>query len=242
MNERASTFGGETRDDTPVSVDQTIRRDIAAAIFEQRMPPGTRLSEARLGELYAVSRTTVRKALIRLAGDNLVDMRPNRGAIVCRPSIDEAREVFDARRLIESALLEHSVPRMTHAAHRQLRELVALDSEAHESGDRQRMIRASGDFHRGLAAQSANSVLCGFLDQLISRTSLIIAMYQSHAAPTCSRHAHEQLVDVIERGDITRAQQAMRRHLCECEAQLELTDTAGNNDLARMLGAGSTAL
>ncbi|MGB7756972.1 MAG: GntR family transcriptional regulator [Salinisphaera sp.] len=219
------------------TVDQTIRRDIADAIFDQRMPPGTKLSEARLGELYDVSRTVVRKALFRLASDKLVDIRPNRGAIVSQPTVKEAREVFEARRLIESAMLEHSVPAMTPADHQRLRELVAADVAAHDSRDRQRMIRASGDFHRGLAAISGNTVLCGFLDQLIGRTTLIIAMYQTQTSAACSHHAHDELMEVIERSDVPAAQRAMHQHLHDCEDQLELADSPTDNELAKMLGA-----
>ncbi|AWN15064.1 GntR family transcriptional regulator [Salinisphaera sp. LB1] len=221
----------------PDTVDQKIRRDIANAIFDQRMPPGTKLSEARLGELYEVSRTVVRKALFRLASDKLVDMRPNRGAVVSQPTVGEAREVFEARRLIESAMLEQSVAAMTSANHQRLRELVATDVAAHDSRDRQRMIRASGDFHRGLAAMSGNTVLCGFLDQLIGRTSLIIAMYQRHTSAACSHHAHSELIKVIERGDISGAQHTMRRHLHDCENELDLAESPAENELAQMLGA-----
>lgn len=221
----------------PNSVDHAIHSDIADAIFDQRMPPGTKLSEARLGELYEVSRTVVRKALFRLASDKLVDMRPNRGAIVSQPTVAEARQVFEARRLIESSMLEHSVPAMTAQQQTHLRELVAADIAAHDSRDRQRMIRASGDFHRGLAQMSGNDVLCGFLDQLIGRTSLIIAMYQSHASAACSHNAHEQLIEVIERADVAGAQRAMRAHLHDCEDQLQLTDSSSDNELAQMLGS-----
>lgn len=217
------------------SIDHLIRSDIADAIFDQRMPPGTKLSEARLGELYEVSRTVVRKALFHLASDKLVDMRPNRGAIVSQPTVEEARQIFEARRLVESAMLEYSVPAMSADQHQHLRELVAADIAAHDSRDRQRMIRASGDFHRGLAQMSGNCVLCGFLDQLIGRTSLIIAMYQSHTSAACSHNAHEELIEVIERADVAGAQRAMRVHLHDCEDQLQLTDPPSDNELAQML-------
>lgn len=219
------------------TVDEKIRRDIADAIFDQRMPPGTKLSEARLGALYEVSRTVVRKALFRLASDKLVDLRPNRGAIVAKPTVEEARQVFEARRLIESAMLERSVPAMTADEQQRLRDLVDADMAAHDSRDRQRMIRASGDFHRGLAELSGNAVLCGFLDQLIGRTTLIIAMYQTHASAACSHDAHGQLVAVIERADVAGAQHAMRVHLQDCEDQLQLTGSPAPNELAQMLGA-----
>jgi DNA-binding GntR family transcriptional regulator len=221
---------------TPDMVDRIIYRNITDAVFEQRMPPGTRLSEARLGALYNVIRTVVRKALIRLASDKLVDMRPHRGAVVSQPTIAEAREVFDARRIIEAALLEYSIPALSAADHQYLYDLGAADLAAHKSHDAQQMVRASGDFHLGLAALSGNAALYRFLEQLIGRTSLIIAMYQSHALPACSHRAHSELIEMIERADVAGAQQAMRQHLTDIENRLDLSGHEADGGLARILG------
>ncbi|RJS91735.1 GntR family transcriptional regulator [Salinisphaera sp. Q1T1-3] len=245
MTAQATTTGApadETAaEDRPASVDIRIEQDIAAAIFEQRMPPGTRLSEARLGQLYEVSRTVVRKALFRLASDRLVEIRPNRGAIVPRPDVTEARNVFAARRVIEPALLADSVPHLAAADRRTLDALVVADRRAHEARDRQAMIRASGDFHRGLARMAGNDVLFEFLEQLIGRTSLIIATYQTYVLPHCAEHVHEALVETIASGDVAAAQQAMIRHLLDCEAQLHLQDDdTETDDLAGMLDAHAT--
>lgn len=217
--------------------DQAIQRDIAAAIFEQRLPPGTRLSEARLGELYNVSRTVARKALLRLAGEKLVDIRPNRGAIVAQPSVQEAHDVFEARRMVEIGLLKHALPAMTPKHHLHLRELLEADHQAHAAHDRQRMIHASGDFHLELARPAGNEVLLHFLEQLIRRTSLIIATYETQATTACSDNAHEALINAIEARDVPLAQRLMREHLEDCELQLKLPQPPSQEqDLAQMLG------
>lgn len=220
-------------------VDKMIHHDITEAIYDHRMPPGTRLSEAGLGELYDVSRTVARKALYRLASDKLVDIRPNRGAIVHEPTVAEARQVFEARRFIESALLEKIIPAMTAGDRQYLRELEAGEIAAHKSGNRQRIIRASGDFHRGLAALSGNDPLCRFLDQLIGQTSLIIAMYQPGVLSACPDHAHCDLIDIFMEADVARAQHAMRTHLLECENELHLDATSENKNLAAMLNTST---
>ena len=68
------------------AVDLRIYRAVVSAVMSHRLPPGTRLGEADFCELYQVSRTTVRKALQRLAHDHIIELRPNRGAVVASPS------------------------------------------------------------------------------------------------------------------------------------------------------------
>ena len=75
------------------------------AILEHRLRPGTQLVEERLAAVFGVSRTKIRQAIARLAHDGIVTVFPNRGAFVTSPGRDEAREVFEARRLIEPGLV-----------------------------------------------------------------------------------------------------------------------------------------
>jgi DNA-binding GntR family transcriptional regulator len=62
------------------AVDLRIYQAVLNAVMSHRLPPGTRLGEADFCDLYQVSRTTVRKALQRLAHDHIIELRPNRGA------------------------------------------------------------------------------------------------------------------------------------------------------------------
>lgn len=72
---------------------QALRR----AIIEQALEPGAKLPEDAIGERFGVSRTLVRHALGRLAGEGLVELRRNHGAAVAKPSWDEARDIFAVR-------------------------------------------------------------------------------------------------------------------------------------------------
>lgn len=78
--------------DRPVrdSSSDAIANDLALAIHEHRLPPGSILSEDEVGEVFGVSRTVVRAGLQRLAHDRLVELRRNRGAFVAQPSLREA--------------------------------------------------------------------------------------------------------------------------------------------------------
>lgn len=219
--------------------DERIYVEIVDAIFDQRIQPGTKLSEAKLGDIYNVSRTVVRKALFRLTSEKLVAMRPNRGATVAQPTIEEARQVFEARCVVEAAIVETCTPRIDESARCRLEALIAADREAHQQSDRRAAIRASGDFHHALADIAGNDVLTSFLDELIGRSSLIIAMNSEWGTIPCSHEAHTKLLDVLMSGDVDAASRAMTAHLRDRLALLHLRDQNSHGDLHGILQGSS---
>src|SRR5918994_3045368 len=119
----------------PASEDSIYER-ILAAIFEHRLPPGTKLGEDRLASIFGVSRARIRRVLPRLAHESVVTLEPNRGAFVAKPTIAEARDVFQARRLIEPGIVDQlmSQPELG-ATLGKLRRHVATESKARAAGD-----------------------------------------------------------------------------------------------------------
>ncbi|MFW6346877.1 MAG: GntR family transcriptional regulator, partial [Halomonas sp.] len=112
---------------------ETIYRAISDAIIEHRLKPGARLREDALAEVFGVSRTGIRKILQRLALEQLVTLTPRRGASVTRPTADEAREVFDARQMVECGLMPEVARRITEADIRELRDLTEEDQNEIEA-------------------------------------------------------------------------------------------------------------
>src|SRR5699024_8753643 len=186
------------RSDVPSDV--AIYQAMADAIFEQRLPPGTKLAEDTLGSIFDVSRTVVRKALYRLASESVVEMRPNRGAMVASPGVTEARDVFAARRVVEAAIVRQAVSRLQPAHLRRLQTLVDKDHKAHDAGKRRAAIRYSGAFHLELEEIAGNQVLKRFLKELIARTSLIITVYESPRHAACTHDEHAALLEAITAG------------------------------------------
>ena len=78
---------------------------IYTAIVEHRLHPGTKLVEERLAEIFGTSRARIREVLARMAHEQIVELIPQRGAYVARPTIEQAMHVFEARRLIAPAVL-----------------------------------------------------------------------------------------------------------------------------------------
>ena len=195
------------------------------AIADRRLPPGTKLVEEGLAEIFDVSRARVRKVLQRLAHDKMVTLEPNRGAFVARPSADEARHVFAARRVIEDAIIRVVASGVRNAGIEKLRRLNQAEHQAHEGSDLHGAIRLSGDFHLQLAEYGGNPILTGILRELVSRSSLIIAVYESPGGPDCAFDEHEKIIDALAAEDEETAAQEMRAHLKQIESRLKLTES-----------------
>jgi len=204
--------------------DARVHRELYAAIINHRISPGTPLLEDALAQAFGVSRTVIRKVLQRLSHERLVELVPNKGASVAKPSADEARQVFEARRLIERILVERVTAQASDREVTGLIETVQAEQLAFARGDKERRVKLSGDFHRQLAEMGGNEVLTGFLNELVSRTSLIIALYESPGAVPCSHSEHLEIANAIQRRDAKKAAQFMEHHLRHVEAQIDLTD------------------
>ncbi len=214
--------------------DELIYRELFDAIIDHRVPPGTALPEDTLAAAFGVSRTLVRKALGRLGHEKLIEVRRNRGATVARPSVEEARALFEARRLVEPALIRSAVGRLTAAEIEALRRSVQEEHAACAGGDRRSAIRLSGAFHIQLATAGGNPVLAEFLAELVSRTSLVIALYERPGTAPCSLHDHQELIDLVARREVEAAADGMRRHLDHCEAELDLGGVGAPVDLLQL--------
>lgn len=203
---------------------QDIRDRIWLAIAERKLRPGTRLKEEQLAEIFAVSRARVRQALALLERDRLVTLVPNRGGFVAEPTVEEARDVFFARSIIEGRLVERLCERARRDDIARLRAHVAEERKAHKRGDLSAIVRLSGGFHLLIAELAGSQYLHEVLRDLVSRTSLITTMYQPRLTHDCGPDEHEELVNLIARRDAPGAQRAMAHHLDHVESQLDLND------------------
>jgi len=218
--------------------DQKIYEHIFDAILEQRLAPGTKLTEEGLGEIFGVSRTVIRRALSRLTHEGVVELIPNRGAFVAEPDIDTAHQILDARRLVELALVERVALRSKslNAEFKYLRQLISEEHASARRADTGTAIRLSGEFHLELALLANNEPLAGFLRALVSQTSLIIALYESSRGSNCAIDEHSHLVDALERQDKAEALALMTEHLNHIEARLDLAVASKRVNLKKVFG------
>jgi DNA-binding GntR family transcriptional regulator len=205
-----------------VSVTDQIVDSITSAIVERRLMPGTRLVEQQIADVFDVSRTVVRQALNQLSRDRLVSLEPARGAFVAMPSIEEARQVFQVRRLIEGGMVRQLAAQITD---RQLEELRAHLRDEHQAVTRSDVsgrTRLLADFHVVLARLLGNEVLAELIADLLSRSQLIALMYQSSHSAEHSQAEHVDIVEALAKRDGRAATRLMEQHLAAVERNLRL--------------------
>lgn len=225
------------------SEETRVQQRLAEAIYEHRIPPGTKLTEVDLCRILGTSRGTLRKALDRLADEQLVEQIPNRGAFVARPSIETTRDVYALRRILEAGMVRSLARCDCHGWIDSVRQQVGEEREANRAGDTSRYIRLAGKFHLDLAAATGNSALNHHLRRVIAQTSLMTALYSAPGANTCSVHEHLEILDAIEAGKLEDAARLMEEHLVGCERQLHLGEEQPPAvDLSQALTSVGTAL
>jgi DNA-binding GntR family transcriptional regulator len=212
------------------------------AVLDRRLQPGMKLKEVELAEAFGVNRAVVRKVLARLSYERLVALRPNRAAVVASPSVQESRDIFAARRVVEAAIVETLARSISRAALKSLRGLVHEEKTAYARSDTQRGLQLSLAFHRELARHAGNGVLAEFLGQLVARTPLVVLSYQaSNGDNACADEAHAAIVDALARNDGVEAIAVMRAHLENLEAQLDLAEKKPPTpDLATLLAVAES--
>lgn len=201
------------------------------AILEQRLLPDTKLTEKDLCDVFGVSRTIIRKVLLRLSLDRVVQIRPNRGAVIAAPETDEVREIFEARRLLEDGIVAEAARKCSTRDAETLTDIARREDECIQNGDRSGAIRLSGDFHLQLADIAGNRPLRELLRQLVAQTSLAIAGNFPAGQGMCDDDDHSRLTRAIARNDVEESREIMRAHLLECEARLIMEASDGSSDL-----------
>jgi DNA-binding GntR family transcriptional regulator len=203
------------------STDQIVD-SITAAIVERRLMPGTRLVEQQIADVFAVSRTVVRQALNQLSRDRLVTLEPARGAIVAMPSVEEARQVFEVRRMVEGGMVRQLAAVITDGQIAELRAHLREERGAVSRIDVSGRTRLLADFHVILARLLGNEVLAELVADLLSRSQLIALMYQSAHSAEHSQSEHVHIVEALERRDGRAAVRLMEQHLASVERNLRL--------------------
>jgi len=187
------------------------------AIIEQALPPGTRLPEDELGVRFGMSRTLVREALAQLQSEGLVDAPPRRTATTAKPTLDQAREVFEIRRMLEREVVRLAIGRWRAEFGAELEGHVRAEESARQVGEARVSIRLAGEFHTKLGAMAGNSLLRRYLSEVVSRCSLILALYGRPHSADCAVNEHREIVAALRAGNTEAAIKVMEHHLGSVE-------------------------
>ncbi len=194
------------------------------AIIEQALLPGAKLPEDQIGAHFGMSRTLARATLARLQAEGLVDARPKRTATVAQPTLEEARDIFEVRKALEREAVALTIKRWRPEYGAALEGHVREENAAKARRDDRVSIRLAGEFHIKLAAMSGNKVLQRALAELVSRCSLILALYGRPHSSECAVNEHSQIIAALRKKDIAGATRLMEEHVGSVERRALLAD------------------
>lgn len=213
------------------------------AILERALQPGTKLPEDEIGAHFAMSRTLVRAVLAKLATEGLVDVRPKRTATVAQPTLAEARDVFEVRRALEAEVVRLVIKRWKPSFGAELEGLMREEDAARARHEEHAAGRLAGEFHIRLAKLTGNVLLEQYMSELVTRCSLILAVYGSSHVHDHGENEHTELIAALRDGDATRAVAIMDSHMSDVERRaLQETDPAESPALGDVLSRYAGAI
>jgi DNA-binding GntR family transcriptional regulator len=221
--------------------DERLYEALLAAIADQRLPPGTRLGEVEVADTYGSTRRHVERALLRLACDGLAVRRRNSGAAVASPSAEEARSLFQLRRMVEEAVVRELSRHATRAALVPLRVNLKAEAEARRAGQVREAVKLSGEFHVLLAQATGNAEAARMVRRMVVQTSLVTQLYGNAEALACWHDDHGALADLLLQGDEDGAAALMLGHLRHVEGALRLPKPRFARPLRRLLDTNGAA-
>jgi DNA-binding GntR family transcriptional regulator len=207
--------------------EQFIVDSIYEAVIDQRLAPGTKLSEAALCDSFGVGRMHIRRSLLVLASREVIELQPNKGAFVACPTAKQARDIFEARLSLEPPLANLAAQRVKKSDIKSLEKHLLQESAAHNSGNRREAIRLSGQFHNSLALAANNEVMIRIVKDLVARSSLIIGMFGDSGISNCRDDEHAGIVQALRSADGKLAEKLMAEHLIHIKDHLNLDRPKG---------------
>ena len=234
-----ASLGARAQPAGDASVEHRIYRAVFDSVMQQRLTPGTKLPEAALCDIFGVGRAVVRNVLQRLAHDHIVQLRPHRGAFVAVPTPEETRQIFEARHVVEAATARLAALNATPRDIAALREQLADEHQAVGRYDQPAWVRLASSFHLRVAELARNAVLQRYLEEIVSRCSLIVALYEVPGNAPCEHDEHKRIVECIECKDAEGAVLLMAEHLRHLERHVDLGRATPQRSLKSMLGFGT---
>ncbi len=200
--------------------DQAIHTVLSETLLSGQLAAGAKLGEQQLAAVFGVTRERIRKVLQRLGHERLVEIFPNRGAYVVNPSIEDAREIYEARRVVEGGIAWRVAERLSDEQQTVLRAHFDSERQAHEHKSRAESVRLSGEFHILLAHMTKNEFVIRTMQELVARTSMLVAFFEDSNASECAVEEHEEILVALESRNPGAAAHAMMAHLALIETRL----------------------
>lgn len=200
---------------------QVVADTVRTAILSGQLAPGQQLVERELSELFGVSKTPVREALIGLVGTGLVEQNPYRGMVVRTVTPELVQSVYDTRELLEPPAVARSAERIPETSMARASELLDEAYKHGSAGDQVGLQLRNREFHRVLYSSCANLVQCHYLDGLQDLVALIsVTGWTKKQTWEVEYEEHRGILAAVTSRDVEAAEARTREHVHAFAAQL----------------------
>lgn len=192
-----------------------VLKALRDAILNYDLKPGQKLVERELMENLGVSRTTIREALRELTSEGLVTIFPHKGSFVSKPSLDDAKDLYEVRATLEAVVVGHFVKRATAAEVKLLGETVTkLERVAEQTKDIREILRAKDEFYVVLIQGARSAALKQILEGIQARVQVLRATSLSNPGrPKETIKELRAIVSAIKKRDADTASRLCAEHV-----------------------------
>ncbi|MET3288635.1 UNVERIFIED_CONTAM: DNA-binding GntR family transcriptional regulator [Brevibacillus sp. OAP136] len=204
------------------SMEEFVYEQIKSAILNRKIPLKTQLGEEQLAEAFKVSRTPIRSALKRLQYEKMVQILPNKGAVINQPTQKEIEEVFHLRTILEVDAVKRACQMASEDQLKELESLTYVEEELYKDGEYGRAIEVTSAFHQGLIRLSGNELIEKYSQELINITNIHLAYHDSakKESPLCPSE-HRSIINAIRKKDEQEAVSKFLEHFTTVRKHLE---------------------
>lgn len=212
-------------DTTAKVVAERLREEIQVGMLQR----GTRLRQNGIARRFGVSTTPVREAFAQLQAEGLVRIDPHHGAVVFHPTVEDLKEFYEMREVLEALAVSSTMPHLDPDG---ISDLNALIDKMRKTEDARRWLKLNDEFHLRLYERADRPRLSALIEGLRDSSTPYIHMYVAgRPASARANDEHQLILDACIRGDRKAAEAAIREHL-----------RSASSDLAGFLGGeGDTA-
>ena len=194
---------------------------IRDAILANQLPPGTPLSVPELARQMKISRSPVREAVQRLIYDDLAVHVPYRGAVVASVEVEDLRELYVVRELLEGLAARLATERVTVSDLADLRAIIAAHEDVVDAGDERAHVELDMAYHRLIREIGANTHLNAVLQQIQGKAHLAQhQLWRGPDAPRLALEEHQRVLDAMAAGDAAEAERAAKAHIARLRVRL----------------------
>lgn len=197
-----------------LNLSEQIANRLRDLIIQNHLSPGDRVRERKICKELNVSRTPLREALQKLATEGLIDLVPNRGAVITSPTADEIADMLQVLGVLEAFAGERACKTITEEV---INEIKALQYEmlaAFSRGDRLKYFKLNQQIHLSIVEASRSATLISLYSRLNARLYRI--RYQSNLKNEkwgSAVEEHENILSALEERDAAKLSHLLREHL-----------------------------